>query len=91
MWKIKSHTKRAIQTRSCLDPLLIPRMIWIKDGDKIQKQGGESSKPEIDWDLFKSKYENMKRVGKGKHRTMDVEGMNMIYDALYDKGLINAR
>lgn len=28
----------------------------------------------------------MKRVGKGKHRTMDVEGMNMIYDALYDKG-----
>lgn len=30
MWKIKSHTKRAIQTRSCLDPLLIPRMIWIK-------------------------------------------------------------
>lgn len=53
---------------------------------KSKKQGGESSKPEIDWDLFKSKYENMKRVGKGKHRTMDVEGMNMIYDALYDKG-----
>lgn len=51
-----------------------------------KKQGGDSSKPEIDWDLFKSKYENMKRVGKGKHRTMDVEGMNMIYDALYDKG-----
>lgn len=54
---------------------------------RSKKQGGESSKPEIDWDLFKSKYENMKRVGKGKHRTMDVEGMNMIYDALYDKGL----
>lgn len=53
---------------------------------RSQKQGGDSSKPEIDWDLFKSKYENMKRVGKGKHRTMDVEGMNMIYDALYDKG-----
>mgnify|MGYP003585782503 FL=1 len=53
---------------------------------RSKKQGGESSKPEIDWDLFKSKYENMKRVGKGKHRTMDVEGMNMIYDALYDKG-----
>lgn len=53
---------------------------------KSKKQGGESSKPEIDWDLFKSKYENMKRVGKGKHRTIDVEGMNMIYDALYDKG-----
>lgn len=53
---------------------------------KSKKQGGDSSKPEIDWDLFKSKYENMKRVGKGKHRTMDVEGMNMIYDALYDKG-----
>lgn len=53
---------------------------------KSKKQGGYSSKPEIDWDLFKSKYENMKRVGKGKHRTMDVEGMNMIYDALYDKG-----
>lgn len=52
---------------------------------RSKKQGGESSKPEIDWDLFKSKYENMKRVGKGKHRTMDVEGMNMIYDALYDK------
>lgn len=51
-----------------------------------KKQGGDSSKPEIDWDLFKSKYENMKRVGKGKHRTMDVEGTNMIYDALYDKG-----
>ena len=53
---------------------------------RSKKQGGESSKPEIDWDLFKSKYENMKHVGKGKHRTMDVEGMNMIYDALYDKG-----
>lgn len=53
---------------------------------RSKKQGGESSKPEIDWDLFKSKYENMKRVGKSKHRTMDVEGMNMIYDALYDKG-----
>lgn len=53
---------------------------------RSKKQGGESSKSEIDWDLFKSKYENMKRVGKGKHRTMDVEGMNMIYDALYDKG-----
>ena len=53
---------------------------------RSKKQGGESSKPEIDWDLFKSKYENMKRVGKGTHRTMDVEGMNMIYDALYDKG-----
>lgn len=53
---------------------------------RSKKQGGESSKPEIDWDLFKSKYENTKRVGKGKHRTMDVEGMNMIYDALYDKG-----
>lgn len=53
---------------------------------RSKKQGGESSKPEIDLDLFKSKYENMKRVGKGKHRTMDVEGMNMIYDALYDKG-----
>ena len=53
---------------------------------RSKKQGGESSKPEIDWDLFKSKYENMKRVGKGKHRTVDVEGMNMIYDALYDKG-----
>lgn len=53
---------------------------------RSKKQGGESSKPEIDWDLFKSQYENMKRVGKGKHRTMDVEGMNMIYDALYDKG-----
>lgn len=53
---------------------------------RSKKQGGDSSKPEIDWDLFKSKYENMKRVGKGKHRTMDVEGMNMIYNALYDKG-----
>ena len=53
---------------------------------RSKKQGGDSSKPEIDWDLFKSKYENMKRVGKGKHRTMDIEGMNMIYDALYDKG-----
>lgn len=53
---------------------------------RSKKQGGDSSKSEIDWDLFKSKYENMKRVGKGKHRTMDVEGMNMIYDALYDKG-----
>lgn len=53
---------------------------------RSKKQGGDSSKPEIDWDLFKSKYEDMKRVGKGKHRTMDVEGMNMIYDALYDKG-----
>ena len=53
---------------------------------RSKKQGGDSSKPEIDWDLFKSKYENMKRVVKGKHRTMDVEGMNMIYDALYDKG-----
>lgn len=53
---------------------------------RSKKQGGDSSKPEIDWDLFKSKYENMKRVGKGKHRNMDVEGMNMIYDALYDKG-----
>lgn len=53
---------------------------------RSKKQGGDSSKPEIDWDLFKSKYENMKRVGKGKHRTMDVEGINMIYDALYDKG-----
>lgn len=53
---------------------------------RSKKQGGDSSKLEIDWDLFKSKYENMKRVGKGKHRTMDVEGMNMIYDALYDKG-----
>lgn len=53
---------------------------------KSKKIEGGSSKPEIDWDLFKSKYENMKRVGKGKHRTMDVEGMNMIYDALYDKG-----
>lgn len=52
---------------------------------RSKKQGGDSSKPEIDWDLFKSQYENMKRVGKGKHRTMDVEGMNMIYDALYDK------
>ena len=53
---------------------------------KSKKREGGSSKPEIDWDLFKSKYENMKCVGKGKHRTMDVEGMNMIYDALYDKG-----
>lgn len=53
---------------------------------KSKKREGGSSKPEIDWDLFKSKYENMKRVGKGKHRTMDVEGMNMVYDALYDKG-----
>lgn len=54
---------------------------------RSKKQGGDSSKPEIDWDLFKSKYENMKRVGKGTHRTMDVDGMNMIYDALYDKGV----
>lgn len=53
---------------------------------RSKKQGGDSSKQEIDWDLFKSKYENMKRVGKGTHRTMDVDGMNMIYDALYDKG-----
>lgn len=53
---------------------------------RSKKQGGDSSKPEIDWDLFKSKYENMKRVGKGTHRTMDVDEMNMIYDALYDKG-----
>lgn len=53
---------------------------------RSKKQGGDSSKPEIDWDLFKSKYENMKRVGKGTHRTMDVDGMNMIYDALYGKG-----
>lgn len=53
---------------------------------KSKKREGGSSKPEIDWDLFKSKYENMKRVGKGTHRTMDVDGMNMIYDALYDKG-----
>lgn len=53
---------------------------------RSKKQGGDSSKPEIDWDLFKSKYKNMKRVGKGTHRTMDVDGMNMIYDALYDKG-----
>lgn len=53
---------------------------------RSKKQGGDSSKPEIDWDLFKSKYENMKRVGKGTHRTMDVDGMNRIYDALYDKG-----
>lgn len=53
---------------------------------RSKKQGGDSSKPEIDWDLFKSKYENTKRVGKGTHRTMDVDGMNMIYDALYDKG-----
>lgn len=53
---------------------------------RSKKQGGDSSKPEIDWDLFKSKYENMKRVGKGTHRTMNVDGMNMIYDALYDKG-----
>lgn len=53
---------------------------------RSKKQGGDSSKPEIDWDLFKSKYENMKRVGKGTHRTLDVDGMNMIYDALYDKG-----
>lgn len=53
---------------------------------RSKKQGGDSSKPEIDWDLFKSKYENMKLVGKGTHRTMDVDGMNMIYDALYDKG-----
>ena len=53
---------------------------------RSKKQGGDSSKSEIDWDLLKSKYENMKRVGKGTHRTMDVEGMNMIYDALYDKG-----
>lgn len=53
---------------------------------RSKKQGGDSSKPEIDWDLFKSKYENMKRVGKGTHRTMDVDGLNMIYDALYDKG-----
>lgn len=53
---------------------------------RSKKQGGDSSKPEIDWDLFKSKYENMKRVGKGTHRTMDVDGMNTIYDALYDKG-----
>lgn len=53
---------------------------------RSKKQGGDSSKPEIDWDLFKSKYENMKRVDKGTHRTMDVDGMNMIYDALYDKG-----
>lgn len=53
---------------------------------RSKKQGGDSSKPEIDWDLFKSKYENMKRVGKGTHRTMDVDGMNMIYNALYDKG-----
>lgn len=53
---------------------------------RSKKQGGDSSKPEIDLDLFKSKYENMKRVGKGTHRTMDVDGMNMIYDALYDKG-----
>lgn len=53
---------------------------------RSKKQGGDSSKPEIDWNLFKSKYENMKRVGKGTHRTMDVDRMNMIYDALYDKG-----
>lgn len=53
---------------------------------RSKKQGGDSSKSEIDWDLFKSKYENMKRVGKDTHRTMDVDGMNMIYDALYDKG-----
>lgn len=53
---------------------------------RSKKQGGDSSKPEIDWDLFKSKYENMKRVGKGTHRAIDVDGMNMIYDALYDKG-----
>lgn len=53
---------------------------------KSKKREGGSSKPEIDWNLFKSKYENMKRVGKGTHHTMDVDGMNMIYDALYDKG-----
>lgn len=58
---------------------------------RSKKQGGDSSKPEIDWDLFKSKYENMKRVGKGTHRTMDVDGMNMIYDALYDKGFNQRR
>lgn len=69
--------KSAIDSKNDLDKKM-------KIGSK--KQGGDSSKPEIDWDLFKSKYENMKRVGKGTHRTMDVDGMNMIYDALYDKG-----
>lgn len=53
---------------------------------KSKKREGGSYKPEIDWNLFKSQYENMKRVGKGTHRTMDVDGMNMIYDALYNKG-----
>ena len=69
--------KSAIDSKNDLDKTMKIRS---------KKQGGDSSQPEIDWDLFKSKYENMKRVGKGKHRTMDVEGMNMIYDALYDKG-----
>lgn len=69
--------KSAIDSRNDLDKKMKIRS---------KKQGGDSSKPEIDWDLFKSKYENMKRVGKGTHRTMDVDGMNMIYDALYDKG-----
>lgn len=69
--------KSAIDSKNDLDK---------KKKIRSKKQGGDSSKPEIDWDLFKSKYENMKRVGKGTHRTMDVDGMNMIYDALYDKG-----
>lgn len=53
---------------------------------KPKKQDGGSSKPEIDWNRFRSEYQNMERVGNGTHRTMDVEGLGMIYDALYDKG-----
>lgn len=53
---------------------------------KPKKKDGGSSKPEIDWNRFRSEYENMERVGKGTHRTMDVEGLGMIYDALYNKG-----
>lgn len=45
-----------------------------------------AKKKKIDWDKFYSAYKNMKRVGNGTYRKLDMEGLGMVMDALQRKG-----
>lgn len=45
-----------------------------------------AKKKKIDWDKFYSAYKNMKRVGNGTYRKLDIEGLGMVMDALQRKG-----
>lgn len=45
-----------------------------------------AKKKKIDWDKFYSAYKNMKRVGNGTYRKLDIEGLGMVMDSLQRKG-----